>query len=484
MGFLAGFHSSRKISARRFLGEALKLLKGFGKSWTVWAYLDGETYENPRLERLDVEVSTGLLGGYLKGVSDGCMPVEVTLEVLLAGSGRIFNPEGWSELRERLAEKPALDSLKLAGLRVHGNYVLALIGEGGLWLLRDPSGFEPLYIYSSPELTVFSQVRTPLWRLGFRRLRRLNPGEACKISGGEASFFPIAPLQNPGIVKLSLQEAVNLTAREVLEAFQVRAKNVKGRVGVLFSGGLDSSLTALILKNLGLKPTLYTAGFEGSGDLEAAEEAAEILELPLQMEILRSDEVENLVEEAVKACERCRPIDVGVTIPLLSAAGKARREGVNLLFSGQGFDELHAGYARYLRVAEREGWKRLAQNLYQDVLQLPRETFEREWASAFSLGVRMELPASDLKMAMEALKIPPRLKVLKGEGGLRKRVLRKAALKLGLPEALALKPKKAVQFGSGTMKTLKSLTGKFRLKVEDYLHEVFFKVFGLRPEEA
>ena len=485
MGYLTGFHSQEKTEASPLLTQSLKELKSHGKTWHVWAYLDGEILENPSPEELeDVKVSTGLLGGFLKEASDGCPPMEIAAGIFLAGSGRVFKPEGWKQLAEGLAWKPALNGLKLAAWKAVGNYALTLFSREALWLLRDPTGFEPLFFHVSPGLSVFAQTKKALWKLGFKKIERLKPGWGCRLRGGEVSAFQLTSLQKPGQTRISFRDAVEKVSESLSEAFKVRVEGLKGRVAVLFSGGLDSSLTALMLSNAGLNPVLYTAGFEGSKDLESAVKAAEILGLPVKVRVLRAEEAESLVEKSVYACERFRPLDVSVTLPLHAAAEKARGEGFNIFFLGQGFDELFAGYARYPRIAGERGWKALADSLFKDAVRLAEESFEREWASASSLGVRFELPGSDLKLTLEALSLPPRFKTSRFKDPLRKKVLRRAALRLGLPSTLTLKPKKAVQFGSGTVKVLKALAGNQRLKVDKYLAEVFFKVFGLRPREA
>lgn len=485
MGYLIGFHSREKIEALRFLAQTLKELKGRGKAWHVWTYLDGEVLENPSVKELEgVKVSLGLLGSFLKEVSDGCQPVETAVGTFLAGSGRIFDPEGWRQLAKGLVGKLAMDGLKLAAWKTYGNYVLTLFSREGLWLLRDPTGFEPLFFYSSPGLSIFSQTRKTLWKLGFKKLERLKPGWGCRLKAGETSAFQLASLQKPSPSKITFREAVERISKSLSEAFRVRIEGLKDKIGVLFSGGLDSSLTALMLDKAGLRPVLYTAGFEDSKDLEAAHKAAEVLGLPVRVRSLKVKEAEGLIEKAVYACERARPIDVGVTLPLYAAAEKAKGNGFNTLFLGHGFDELFGGYARYPRIAGEKGWRALDEALFEDAVRLAEESFEREWTTASSLSVRFELPGSDLRLTMEALRLPARFKVSKFKDPLRKKVLRRAALRLGLPSTLASKPKKAVQFGSGTIKVLKALAERQGLKVNDYLEGVFFKTFGLRPGEA
>ena len=68
--------------------------------------------------------------------------------------------------------------------------------------------------------------------------------------------------------------------------------------------------------------------------------------------------------------------------------------------------------------------------------------------------------------------MPTELKLDCKLDSLKKLVLRKTAERMGLPQWIAAKPKKAVQYGTGTNSALKRLAGRRKTKVGDLLADI------------
>src|SRR3989338_8320980 len=77
-------------------------------------------------------------------------------------------------------------------------------------------------------------------------------------------------------------------------------KLAKGRIGVAFSGGVDSTFIAFILKKAGYDFCCYTVGIENSQDVSHARAAAEMLGLKLRYKILTLEELEIIIKQVVK----------------------------------------------------------------------------------------------------------------------------------------------------------------------------------------
>src|SRR3989338_10260506 len=78
-----------------------------------------------------------------------------------------------------------------------------------------------------------------------------------------------------------------------------RAQNLN-KFGILFSGGVDSTIIAFLCKKHGFNFTCFTIGLENSQDIEYAKRIAEKYNFSLKHKILSLEEFENIIKNAVK----------------------------------------------------------------------------------------------------------------------------------------------------------------------------------------
>jgi asparagine synthase (glutamine-hydrolysing) len=473
---------SREANIGKLLAKMVKALRLKG-NWRLWLHVDGENFNDLSVEEIsEFKGYLGVVGGSLQ-ILENTAPIRVNRKVFVTYSGRIYDAEKWRNLIEAYdGSHYLIRFIRNVASKVSGSYVLTLISRRGFTVFRDEVGAEPLYIYISKNLVGFSSARKAFWLLGLKNVEKLPPGFGCRLYE-RAERFRVSSVKASTFKPASLNEAAAILADRLLQTFKVRIKRLKGlNVGVLFSGGIDSSLTAYLLKLLGLKPSLYTAGEEKSADMAAAVEAAGKLDLKIKVQSFTINGLAELVREVVYFSERFNPMDVSIALPLYVAARRAQMSGVEILFAGQGFDELFGGYAKYCSTLRDKDYSGLDEALRGDIFSLAEANLERDALAGLGAGVRVEAVGADRNLVSLALAIPPEYKVLSVNDVFRKRVLREAAVKLGLPESLAWKPKKAVQFGSGSAKLLRRLaSGK---ALGEYLAEIFFKVFGFRLDEA
>ena len=241
----------------------------------------------------------------------------------------------------------------------------------------------------------------------------------------------------------------------------------RGKFGVMFSGGVDSSIIAFLCKKLcektGRRFVCYTAGFGSSKDVEAAKYAAGVIGLELKAEVFELEKIEGIVR-AVLPVLRSRgvadTVNVGVASVVYAVASMGKKDGVSFLFSGLGSEEIFAGYQRHEKAAaagyvNEECWAGLKQMWSRDLL--------RDCALAELTGASFLTPFLDEKVVAAAMSIPGSLKI---SGREKKLILREAALELGLPEQVAFRKKIAAQYGSGFDLALGKLAKRhgFRLK--------------------
>lgn len=212
---------------------------------------------------------------------------------------------------------------------------------------------------------------------------------------------------------------------------------VKGqkKVGVLFSGGLDSSVIARIASTM-TTVTCYCAGVRGSHDVLFAERAADAMGLKLREMVLREKEVAHYAQEVSAVLKTNDHVQVGVGVPLYACCEAAQEK---VMLSGTGADEIFGGYARFKSLKGKELGEELA------------KSFEK------MLAVDAQRDTLIGKAAGKMIKMPYVEAGLTPLGEVGKQTLRKIALELDVPRFVAEHPKKAAQYGSGVDRLLKNL---------------------------
>jgi len=233
----------------------------------------------------------------------------------------------------------------------------------------------------------------------------------------------------------------------------LRCANDSGNLGVLFSGGLDSSLLVKFCEELDLDVKLYSVAMESSHDYKHLEESASFFDYDFSLKIIENNEIVDYARKVIAAVKSRRPLDVSIGIPLYAACETAQMGGCDTVLVGQGADELFAGYHRYLEMTENE----LQKALEEDLQKLIKKDINRDIAIAEANSLRLCAPYIDDDFVTLARAVPVGLKI---KDGVRKFVLRELARNMKMPKVLYERDKKAVQYSSGVDKALRKLAKK------------------------
>jgi asparagine synthase (glutamine-hydrolysing) len=228
------------------------------------------------------------------------------------------------------------------------------------------------------------------------------------------------------------------------------------KVGVIFSGGVDSTLIAKLARDLGADVTCYTAGLPDSDDVIAARDAASSMGLKLRINELNEDKILEYLPEIIEAIEDWNQLQVEVSLPVFSSVKEAKKDGQRVLLTGQGADELFAGYDWYPRVLEEEGEEGLEASLWNDIKNLYKETLEREDKITMHNSIELRVPFLDTEVIHASMSIPIKFKT-QTRDEMRKHIHRRLAEKVGVPYKLAWRKKDAAQHGSNVHETLENL---------------------------
>jgi asparagine synthase (glutamine-hydrolysing) len=215
-------------------------------------------------------------------------------------------------------------------------------------------------------------------------------------------------------------------------------------LGVLFSGGVDSSLLAWELRE---SPgvSLVTVGVGGSPDLASAATAAGRLGLRWHPVTVGPDEV-------FRVARQIGPETLGASrtsMPVLIALGCAMSGSpVRELVCGQGIDELFLGYAHFGPLDAASAARRSA----EDLEKVREDDWPRTQRIAARLGCSVGAPFLESSFVDAALAVPIERRL---PTPVPKAFFRAFAEHRGLPPELAARPKRAMQYGSGIERLLR-----------------------------
>jgi asparagine synthase (glutamine-hydrolysing) len=358
-----------------------------------------------------------------------------------------------------------VDALKQVSPMLDGEFCLAASDEKQVVLMRDFAGLRPAFYAENNKLFAFSSRKTALWEIGLRNVRPLRAGMIASFGKDGIILDEAYPLSkmNIQVTINDLVEAVDSYCALLKEAVEKRLHKVK-RVAALVSGGVDSCLIAKLVSDMsamrGIEVTTYTAGVEGATDIEYAERFAQELGLKHKVRRLSQDEIEAYIPRVAAAVEERDFVQIEAGIGVYAAVEMASQDGLKVIFSGQGPDELWGGYSWYPQVIAKDGYDGLRQNMWGDLERADVETFDRENRIAIAHGVEKVFPYADIEVVKLAMSVSSRLKITSAEDRVGKHPHREAAKKLGLPAQYADRSKDAAQHGTGIHGTLNAIARK------------------------
>lgn len=259
---------------------------------------------------------------------------------------------------------------------------------------------------------------------------------------------------------------------------------------ISLSGGLDSSIIAYFLKHRKPKAVAVIAEDFVSTDLTYCQIISNEMELPLTIYNVKTSEILEAVNETIKILKNFNDIEIRNNVVMYLAIKWAKENGEKSLITGDGADELFAGYSFLINKPEEELESEIKRVC--SVMHFPTQKIGK------SMGISIESPFLDESVIELAKKIPVNLKV-KNENEKRqgKWILRKTFEKY-IPQQITWRVKSPMQDGAGTS----GLTGLFnsviveekfveskltaekedgvviRSRESMYYYEIFKKAFG------
>jgi len=306
--------------------------------------------------------------------------VELRAE-LARGSSIAFSTEADCEVPLHLYRRYGL------GFTAHlrGMYAIALHDPAGghLVLARDPFGIKPLYYAETPSGFAFASepgalieagvvmpevvrsVRNELLQMQFTTgretifagINRVLPGETVVVRQGrivERRRLPALPEGGP----LQVDESGALARLDAALMESVRLHQRSDvPFGMFLSGGTDSATVLAMMARLAERPVkAFTIGFDATevaDERPAARAAAAAVGAEHVELVFEEADFWKLLPEIVAAVDD--PAADYAILPSWALARAAHQAALKVILTGEGGDELFAGYGRY-RSAMRPWW--------------------------------------------------------------------------------------------------------------------------------
>ncbi|MGI0088120.1 MAG: asparagine synthase C-terminal domain-containing protein [Nitrosotalea sp.] len=243
---------------------------------------------------------------------------------------------------------------------------------------------------------------------------------------------------------------VTQTHEQIIHAIQNSLATKK--IAVAFSGGVDSSLLAKICSDTGFDVTLLTVGFEGSHDVEFSKKIATLLGFKHFTYIIQKESFSSIAKEIKLKIKTDNLSWNENCIAFYYVSKLAKEHGIKKILTANGIDELFCGYNVYREAVENG--EKAVMALIESKLENEIKMMKAIDVVSSEFGVKILQPLLSKEFIAFAKTIPIEEKIKNKDDLVRKHIIRKLALSVGVPSGSALQRKKALQYGSLIHKNL------------------------------
>ena len=461
----------------------------------VQSMIEAQRHRGPDGHGMHILVGQGVLGHIRLAIMDpahGQQPIHnEDHSVALVANGMIYNHP---QLRKQLGEAHNFISHSDSETILHiyeehglstpqfldGMFAFAISEGDRLVLARDRIGIKPLYygwqknedgsktMYFASELKALTQLA--------ENIKEFPPGTLYDSRSGFHTYYAV-----PDRVPLELDLEVHIRRiRETIEAAVKKRLLSDVPLGAFLSGGLDSSIIAAVAKKYMPELHTFSVGNEGSRDLEAARRVARHIGSIHHEYVYTAAEVVEKLPEIIYHLESFDQDLVRSAIPTWFCARLAA-EKVKVILTGEGADELFAGYTYHKTIASDEA---LHDELRRSITRLHNINLQRVDRMTMRHAIEARVPFLDTEVIALAQTVPPRFKLYAGTDGRRieKWILRKAFEDL-LPADITWRNKEQFDEGSGMVDMLPDVLKRAASGIDTEAYKSRFHADRLRSNE-
>ncbi len=366
-------------------------------------------------------------------LNTGKQPIRGTRENYVIHNGEIYNHE---QLRAELTSKPKQRTSSDSEIIIHlweehkkdtaamldGVFSFVIVDGHEVYAGRDPIGVKPLYYGHDVNQAIwFASEQKALVDVCVE-IHEFPAGHYYHTDTGFVRYY------KPSYIK----DDQSFHGPERLEELLTKAVRKRlmsdAPLGVLLSGGLDSSLITSIVvreaKKRGQKVKSFSVGMDpNSLDLKKARAAANFLGTEHHEVLFTSQDGIEILEELIYKTESYDVTTTRAATPMLILSKYIASLGVKVVLSGEGADEIFGGYLYFLNAP---GYEDFHEECVRRVKRLHTSDVLRADRATMGAGVEARVPFLDKEFLEYAMGISPKFKFIKIGEKCEKFVLRNA----------------------------------------------------------
>ncbi len=368
-------------------------------------------------------------------LNSGKQPIKGTQNAYVVHNGEIYNHQKLrdqelkdcqftthsdSEVIVHLYEKYKYEFLNM----LDGDFAFVVVDGDDFIAGRDPLGVKPMYY-------------------GIDEAGRMYFASEMKALADQCVSFSIFPpgyfyTSTTGFVKYFRPKYENhYQAIQTLDLNQIRERLTSATqkrlmsdvpVGVLLSGGLDSSLTssiaARLLKEEGKELKSFSVGLDKNApDIVAARQVAQFLGTNHHEVYFTVEEGIAILEKLIWHLETYDVTSIRASTPMYFLSKAIASAGIKVVLSGEGADEIFGGYLYFRNAPSTEDFQK---EIIERIQKLYTADLLRADKSTMAHGLEVRVPFLDIDFLNTAMTIAPEEKQPVTYNGVEKYILRKA----------------------------------------------------------
>ena len=421
-GIVGEYLYNKRFKDSKHIELMLSKIKSRGPDYSGFSTNDSISLGHSRLSIIDLSPASNQPfiddKTQLKIVFNGCIYNYIALRKILIKKGHIFKSTGDTEVVIKSYIEWGSDCLQ----KFEGDFAFAIWekGKDKLFIARDRFGVKPLYYVNLPDCFRFGSTlqsllvkndipmdldakslhlhfsfhaSIPAPNTIFKNIRKLSPGSYMVVEKGKPisikKYWELKNLEKQSQIH-DADDAKALIEEMLFKSIEKRIDAADTDVGVLLSGGLDSSLIVGLTKNKFNNIKTYSIGFEDDIEEKGSEffysdMIAEKFKTQHKKYVIKNNDVLFRLSEAFENMSEPMVAQDAVAFFLLS---EKVSNDIKVVLSGQGADEVFGGYFWYQKILnEQNNYKNFLKHYvdrsHKEINEFLNHNFNKDYTSHY-----------------------------------------------------------------------------------------------------